>query len=326
MDKQPSARPPFDNTVSVIIWALLTGGLLAALSSRGLHIVAVAFGLVVLAAGLVVLAFNWSRNSTDWTGRRASDRRRVIAALVACAALPMILLAVMTADGLGTPHGGKLWVVRAGLLTAVVATSAICLSGLMDWSYTTPLRRGPRYGPRPCTTSTSEEWRSLTSNWLLHRMIAYTTVRVAVIGLIGIVLAGVLPKVPQPITSVLAAAAAILVAYVLNRVTPVAALSQNPPLRVGDAVILAEEYGAGVENRPIYYVVDVAVEGIQLRELKDGVPIGPEERSHDRTLEISDINRLLRARTNFTGCSAACSRVNKYCPLKMGEPTHPPNT
>jgi hypothetical protein len=322
--EQSSSRPPFDNTNSVIVWALLTAGALAVLTRCGLRTVAAAFGGAVLAAGLALLFSNWAWNSPEWTGRKAPDRRYVIAALTACLVVPGVVFIVMVVSGGSTPRGGQLWVPRAALLATAVATSAIFLSGLVDWSYTTPRRRGTREGHRPCTASTNEAWRALTRNWLLHRMISYTIVRLAAGAAIGIVLVGIFPDQPQPISSVLAAAAALLAAYVLGRVTPVAALSQNPALRVGDAVILAEEFGTGVDKRPMYYVVDVAVEGVQLRELDDGKPAGAQERSHDRTLEIKDVNRLLRVRTRFTGCSQGCSRVNKYCPLERGDATPEP--
>jgi hypothetical protein len=136
-----------------------------------------------------------------------------------------------------------------------------------------------------------------------------------------VLLLGVFHNIPQPISSVLTAATALLVAYIFSRVTQVASLSQNPPLRVGDTVVLAEEYGTGVESRPTYYVVDVALEGVQLRELRSGQPIDPNTHSHDRVLEIKDINRLLRAREMFDGCAKECAGVNKYCPLKTGDPT-----
>jgi len=318
--EQSSSRSPFDNTIPVIVWALLTAATLAALALCGLRTVATASGGAICAAGLALLISNWTLNSPEWTGHKPRDRSYLVAALVACLVVPGLVFIAMAASGSDTPSGGGLWVPRAALLATAVATAAICLSGLVDWSYTTPRRRGTRDGHRPCTASTDAAWRALTRNWLLHRMISYTTVRLAAAAVIGIVLIGVFPNPPQPIGSVLAAAAALLAAYVVGRVTPVASLSQNPPLQVGDLVTLAEEFGTGVDKRPTYYVVDVAIEGVQLRELQDGEPIGPGERSHDRTLEIKDVNRLLRARSRFAGCTDGCSRVNKYCPLKKGDP------
>jgi hypothetical protein len=95
----------------------------------------------------------------------------------------------------------------------------------------------------------------------------------------------------------------------------------NPPIQVGDKVILAEEFGTGVENRPVYYIVDVAIEGVKLLELDEhDQPFGAGlDRGHDRSLSLADVGRLLRGRQRFQGCSDRCCRANKYCPLSRGE-------
>jgi hypothetical protein len=315
------ARPPHDNTGAVLLWTLATAALLGGLAWCRLRTVAVLYGAVLLALGMALLLANWRVNSTDWTGRRPSDRADVLVVLSACLALPSIVFVATAVGVLHSPDGAKLWVARAGLTTAAVGTSAIFLSALVDWSYTTPRRRGTRHGSRPCTDSGSERWRALTRNWLWHRIASFALVRLAAGTFVGIVIFGVFSDVPDPIVSVLTAAAALLAAYVVSRISPAATVSQNPPLRVGDAVTLAEEFGTGVHDQPIYYVVDVAVEGVQLRELHNGTPNGAVERSHDRVLEIKDINRLLRVREPYAGCLRRCQRVNKYCPLRLGEPT-----
>ena len=325
-DEGPEKLPEparFDNTGAVVLWACVTGFLLVALAAVGLRLVAGLVGSAFLVLGALLIGFNWGRTTRDWTGRGKWARRSVVAVFPFAAALPWVALAVAALAGLRHPHGGKIWVPRAALLTAAVATASICLSGLVDWSYTHPRLRGPRSGRRPCRTSTDDEWRGVTQNWMRHRFVSYTIVRVAIVAVIAFFVAGIFHPIPQPISSVLTGAAAVVIAFIVNRVAAIATLSQNPPLRVGDVVILAEEYGTGVENRPEYYVVDVAVEGVQLLELEAGLPKGPGERTHDRTLDMGDVNRLLRVRTAFTGCAKECSRVNKYCPMNKGESTGP---
>lgn len=318
------APPRFDNTRAVIVWAFVTGGVLAALAAVGLRLVAGVAGVMFLALAALLIVANWDWNSAEASDRRKPDRRNVIVALWVASVLPWIVLAATEFAGIRMPHGGKIWIPRAVLLTSALATAAICLSGLVDWSYIHPRLRGLRDGRRPCTTSTADDWKAVTSTWMRHRMIAYTIVRVAAVVVVALLVVGIFRHIPQPISSVLAGAAALVIAFILNRVTAIASLSQNPPLSVGDVVTLAEEYGTGVSDRPEYYVVDVAVEGIQLRELAAGRPVGPKERTHDRTLEIADVNRLLRVRKAFDGCAPMCCRVNKYCTLAEGDLSGPP--
>jgi hypothetical protein len=326
-DGVPTERVPFDNSSAVFIWVLLTDAILGLIGGSGLQTASLALGTAVFGISLILLALNWSTNSPAWTGRQARTRLIVLAAAAGLVLAP-VLVAVLTAGENpaatgGLRHTAEAGLARAGLLSAVVATSAIYLSALVDWSYTAPRRRGKPDGHRPCTSSTDPAWRSLTSNWLRHRVISFTVARLALVVLAGVMVVAVCPPIPSKIVPILTGAAAVLVGYILSRATAVASLSQNPPLWVGDEITLAEEFGTGVKDRPTYYVVDVAVEGIQLRELKEGLPVGDSEHSHDRTLEASDVNRLLRSRTRFTGCAPECSRVNKYCPLKKGDPTPP---
>src|SRR4051794_21829006 len=95
--EQSSSRPPFDNTISVIAWALLTAALLAALTRCGLRTVAAAFGGAVLGAGVALLISNGDRTSVEWTGRKPRDRQYVIAALATCVAVPGVVFIVMAA-------------------------------------------------------------------------------------------------------------------------------------------------------------------------------------------------------------------------------------
>jgi hypothetical protein len=315
-----------DNTGAVVLWSLLTALLLGLVAWRGLRTVGMAFGIGVLVLAAALLIRNRSMHTKQSSGRPRGYRIAVIVAVVMCAVVPGTWFVISHIAGTDPAHGGHLWLPRALLLTGAAATAAICLSSLVDWAYTHPHLRGRRDGLRPCLLSTDERWRALTRNWLLHRLISYTVVRLAAGTFAGLLVVGLPSKVPPPLTSVLTGAAALLAAYILGRVTVAASLSQNPPLRVGDVVVLAEEYGTGVRRRPTYYVVDVSLEGVQLRELVRGRPTGTRDRSHDRTLELKDVNRLLRARLPYTGCRPTCSGINKYCPLGPADETPPAPT
>src|SRR6185312_15854274 len=153
----------------------------------------------------------------------------------------------------------------------------------------------------------------------------------------------------QPVLAALATVAAAILVFFINRFLPMWSLISNPRLSVGDRIVLAEEYGTGVRERPVYYVVDVAVEGIKLLELDDddrplqvessemlqlnesARSIGPARREpareHDRSLALVDAPRLLRFRGRYTGCDLTCSKAYHACPLKFGEIVRrpPPN-
>jgi hypothetical protein len=167
-------------------------------------------------------------------------------------------------------------------------------------------------------------WRTLTRLWLLHRVAAYTIVRLAIGTVTGVVVAGLVHGIATSTASVIAAGVAVLATYGVNRVVPVISVALNPMLQVGDVVVLAEEFGAGIRGRPTYYVVGVALEGVQLVELESSgapLPIETQRRTHDRTLDIKDVQRLLRNRRPYTGCRARCTGVNLHCPLTIGAPS-----
>lgn len=264
---------------------------------------------------------------------RPHDRRGAVSvrlAIAALLALPLALWFAVRCGGLPfTVPGSRLWPWRAEAGIAALLASVLYLSSLIDWTYVKPAMGGERgLGTMPCRSSTERRWRTVTRRWLGHRVAAYLALRLAVVAALVVgVVAEVLSlnvDIKQSGATVIAAVlgtggTAILV-FFLNRFVPVLTVVSNPPLQVGDQVVLAEEYGAGVAERPVYYVVDVSIEGIKLLELGlDGRPRGSHPRTHDRSLNVADAPRLLRFRGRFTGCAERCCRANPYCPLGLGE-------
>lgn len=144
-----------------------------------------------------------------------------------------------------------------------------------------------------------------------------------------------------PVLAALGTIAAAILVFFINRFLPMWSLISNPRLSVGDRIVLAEEYGTGVSERPIYYVVDVAIEGIKLLQLSEsGLPMAVDRmsllqlaergrimtvagndpaREHDRSLALVDASRLLRFRGRYTGCDVTCSKAYHDCPVGFGK-------
>lgn len=330
----------------------------------GLPLAAAAVGVCATAAALMLLAMSAPSDAQKLPaeGRVASllararsaarsvqsaaaapfrDRRderphtaRVRRAALAVAILPGLYALCVGVVGVDTLDDDHLWPWQGVAGVLGTASAIIFLSSLVDWSYVTPAMRGERgQHTLPCRTSTAPRWRKVTRRWLAHRIAAYLVVRFAVVAVISLIVAAIVvatdPKIGQPegavIGAVLGTGGAAIVVFFLNRFVPVMTLVSNPPLHVGDQVTLAEEYGAGVHQRPVYYVVDIAIEGVQLLELgPDGRPLGRHPRTHDRSLALADVPRLLRFRERFRGCDVRCCKANRYCPLELDDVLAPP--
>jgi hypothetical protein len=319
---------------------LVCSALLLVLSLLGLSSIAVVLGAITSAVALALAlrtgesATRGIRKRTKRDGRdvRASCWIPVLAALFGWALVRgQELFGENSLVDLEIT-GGHLWPWRALVTTVAFMAAVIGLSSLVDWCLTVPRLAG--YGdPQkvPCRTSTAEKWRGVTSLWLTHRIAAYIVVRVGTLAALAFLVAAFRPTISQPIGTAIGAVAAAASVFFLNRLVPVATLASNPPMQVGDKVVLAEEHGTGVERRPTYYVIDVAIEGVKLIEVANptrrrirplqtpDVPLRA-GRSHDRTVGLQDIPRLLRERHEYIGCQSTCQGVNAYCPLKRGDP------
>lgn len=283
-------------------------------------------GLPTWLRDAVALSAIWRARPQDHPG--AISVRVATAALLA---LPFALWLAVRCGGLPLiVTTARLWPWRVEAAIATVLAAVLFLSSLIDWTYIKPAMEGERgLSTMPCRSSTERRWRTVTRRWLAHRVVAYLTLRLALVSALAVaVVAEVLslnvhikPSGATVIAAVLGTGGTAILVFFLNRFVPVLTVVSNPPLQVGDQVVLAEEYGAGVAERPVYYVVDVSIEGIKLLELgPDGRPRGDYPRTHDRSLSVADAPRLLRFRGPFSGCAKHCSRANPYCPLDLDEP------
>ncbi len=289
-----------------VISGLATAALLTGLAWCGLKFVAFAFGATVLLIGMLLLVLN-----RKWLPPWKLKRYRAAIAIPPIPIAPLAILCLIT-----PATGDRLWVARGILISLAVGASAVCLSNFLDWCYTFPRLSGAGGSPQPCQASMEGHWRTLTQILLGHRITTYVVVRVALATSIGIGAAALLAHASTATASIVSAGATVIAGYYLNRVIPMASLTTDPPLYIGDKVVLAEEFGSPNQKWLNYYVVNVVFEGVHLLELdEDDKPVGGNPgRNHDRILELSEITRLLRRRIRFVGCSENCCGANKFCP------------
>jgi hypothetical protein len=132
------------------------------------------------------------------------------------------------------------------------------------------------------------------------------------------------PSWVQPMATAAGAVTAAILVFFINQLLPSWSLLLTPRLSVGDRIVLAEEFGTGVDRRPVYFVVDISAEGAKLLQLgKGGEAKGSAgrdpRREHDRSLSLVDAPRLIRFRGRFTTCHDKCRKVQHDCPLEYGQ-------
>lgn len=337
------ANPHADPPTVVVVFGLLTAAGLWCVGMLGATTAALALGAAIAVSGgalMVLRARSLRRARNDRVAREPPPAAAVVSAITligVVAAAPYVLIRAAGLP-LEIDEVGRLWPLRGIALAAVCITGSVHLSALVDWGYIRLRLRGV-LGDRvlPCQRNESTNWDLLTRLWLGHRLAAYVIVRTGLVAIIGLAAAGLQPTddkgtadsadavITQPSAVIVGAIGAAVLVFFLNRLLPVATLVSNSRVQVGDRIVLAEEFGTGVAQRPVYYVVDVAIEGIKLLELDDaGHPRGAAgrdpRRGHDRSLSLADVPRLLRFRSRFNGCAVVCSRASHNCPRAFGEP------
>jgi hypothetical protein len=287
-----------------IAFGVLTGSLWA----FDHRVASVAIAAIALLCALALLAVS----SIRFRGDKANTRWRPFLCSFPYGVTGIGTAAAFTqpARALGGQASGE--VVYAITLLAALAAAAILLSSLIDWYYTAPALRADR---RPCNSSLDDQWRNLTRVWLLHRVIASLMFVGASIGVVALAANHWVTDLNEVVAAALAAAATVLAGFYLTRFPFAMGFLINPPLQVGDKIWLAEPFPLPGRTPP-YYVVDISIEGVKLRELSDdgGVAATGGDRSHDRVLELTEAHKLIRRRDAFAGCAnTTCAGVNPYC-------------
>jgi hypothetical protein len=310
------------STKGVIAFAVATAASIVAVALTGLPVVCASLAAFLTGVAGMLLLLNREATDPARAKRKKRERPAVIAAVSGVSLVATSAALIVSSHpkvAIGWSHQG-FWQSLALDLTAI--SGALYLSSLIDWSYVVPRMKGRGDVEHlPCRSSTLARWQTVTQIWLAHRIAAYLIVRMGLLAAIVLIAARLLPPLSNSAVSAMATVVAALLIFYVNRVVVVGSLVSNPPIQVGDKVVLAEEFGTGVAKRPSYYVVDVSIEGVKLLELdEDDQPrhVGL-QRGHDRSLSLADVGRLLRAREQFQGCRSKCCQANKYCFLHPGQ-------
>jgi hypothetical protein len=319
----------------VTVWLLVGSALSFVVCLLGQTTVALITTAATTTGGLTLAIIVGPEAVEGVRGRRPGDERSVQVHLLVPLLSALFGWAVVRGQVLGgrealldleiTGSTHTLWPWQAIAVDLMVFAFVVALSSLVDWCITKPRMCGNGQAERlPCRTSTDHGWGFVTRLWVGHRTTATILGRLLLLAALLFIAYGIFrPTIHQPTIAAIGAVAAAVLGVVLNRLAPVISLVLNPPMQVGDKVVLAEEHGTGVTRRPVYYVVDVAFEGVKLLELErhqDTPTRRRSEREHDRSLSLDNVARLLRNRDRFIGCKRACQGVNPHCPFKRNDP------
>jgi hypothetical protein len=241
---------------------------------------------------------------------------RIIAGILLLA-IPLLLVALISGAGfIDITEGSHRAVVLAMLVIATVMSYLVFISTLTDWFYVLPHLRGGC--GTICATSLEGVWRGVTRVWLLHRALATLGAIAGVTALVALAANSWVRPLDEIVAGVIAGVATIIAGYYLTRAAPLLAIAINPPVQVGDTIEIAEEFTVHKpEDLREYFVVDVALEGVKLLQVQesDHVPRdGPDaRRTHDRTVDVMEISKLLRGRRAVRPCRERCQRFSEHC-------------
>ncbi len=247
----------------------------------------------------------------------AQEKVRICLALLAVVGPSLVVALVNGGTGfIDVTESGHEAVVLAMVLIGVVGAELVFISGLVDWFYVRPNLRGGL--GTICATSLEDRWRSVTRVWLLHRAAATLGLIAAMTALVALAANSWIRPVDETVAGVIAAVATIIAGFYLTRAAPLLAIAVNPPVQVGDVIEIAEEFSVHNPNQlREYFVVDVALEGVKLLYVspEGDVDRGGRDanRTHDRTVDVMDISKLLRGRRAIQPCPGTCLKFTEHC-------------
>jgi hypothetical protein len=296
------------------LWAftVVTVAALAALWLRGFADTAAAVSLGVAVFGLCLdIGYLMTRRPTRVLAHRRFLDRHVRGQL----AVFLAAAAVMFVVGNGDPLAHVSPILEALILGAVVATTAIYVSSLVDWYWVLPRVGGmQRSGLIPCVNSGGERWSGVTSIWLFHRAVAtalVTTVLAAVPGY----LAGRTGTGGTESAAWVVFGSALAIGYGSVSANVPAAFRQafNPDIHVGDLVRLR----TAVEDNHLSdaYVADVSTQGVKCKPIADADPAAPRFVDKGNLVPLAEVKEI---RPNAHGSSPCpgvdrCAAANWYC-------------
>lgn len=230
---------------------------------------------------------------------------------------------------------------RSVTLALLAVAGCVYVSSLIDWFLIMPRISG-QLGARPCRSHLGEEpgvwpktWRSTTSWWYIHRLLAAAAFRFGLSYSITLLISGFV-DLEFGRRLIVVAALGVFAEYSVFGMRAVAREAMHPHLTVGRTVRrlrrdqryrwqrkigpfsfgIAREPGSPVSTSPREYVYDVSAEGVQL------VPVRSREKLRERNeFERKNLTRvkhkdvdLVEPAKPFAGCEdGRCSKINWYC-------------
>jgi hypothetical protein len=276
--------------------------------------------------------------TTAWVPDHREKLDRVVAFDPLFTVVPATILAALFLSGRLQPILGVAAV--HGVASALAPAAAVIWgSSLVDWYLVLPRISG-QLGARPCRAADEEErfpfpktWREVTRWWYIHRAIGTLAFRLGLIVAAGALThslsdLGFLARLfGWTITFAFGGYALITIwrGFTLGRQVRQAGHVKGI---VGQTVTV--ERRAGERHPWLFwrelpalqfdgrrYVVDVALESIQLSRVKpreeDDIGRLPRFEKDVDSLKLSDVDALRQGHPKFSGCTGRCSGINWYC-------------
>jgi hypothetical protein len=288
----------------------------------------------------VARALEWANTNVNlrrWEQQNAPDSTVVRTLLIAGAVPTVISVGMSVID-----HAVFGAISYAASVTAVAIALAglsatIYLSNLIDWYYVLPKLSG-LVCPPPCRSSSNQKWRTVARRWYANRWA--TTVACLIWG--GVAIAGAFYYLLFGSLKVGAGAAAVqwagsiatsftglltITLLVGSRIDLYLYLAPifNPSFGIGDLVEDQTESPARASlfnlrarpSRPLYYVVDVSLQGAKVKRVTGNKAYGGEVFGPNKGTIMKYASATNPQR--FEGCSEECSGVNWYCDNNVRE-------
>jgi hypothetical protein len=230
------------------------------------------------------------------------------------------------------PIGGNAAVHGAASALALAA-AVIWGSSLVDWYVILPRLSG-QLGARPCRAATESvdfpwpnTWKEVTRWWYVHRIIAAFAFRVGLSTALAVVI-GELSGMHDEARWFAGVAMLVFSGYALSTLARGAKQVGHAKAIVSETVQVDRRPGRRRKWLPFlrleplqlkgrYYVVDVAIESVQLVSAEtyeaDDLPQPDKFAQHPEEAPLANLDAIHVDSAKFSGCSSRCSGVNWYC-------------
>lgn len=290
----------------VRVHAAITAAILIALALLGHALTGLILSSLVLGAGIVLAALYWraARRKALSPKRVATDRYARQCWLYGGGA-PFLVSLGLLVEGAAVYRGFSGLTEAIGLVAGITFVIVV-VSGLIDWYLIVPRIAG-EVCPPPCRSTADPRWKRVTRLWYIHRGVAALTVSLSGFAVIPLILSRFVDA--NTVAVVVTVVGAVAVVYIRGLDSTVHNVL-HPSFYVGDLV----EYlmpGRKVQG----YLVDVAVEGVKIKETHrgtyTGTPFFPDK--HTFKIHTSELGELGKSEIPFHGCDEQCCGVNWYC-------------